>query len=77
MPVNILLSMNMHCIYISIEIIIIKTNKVTGCATFRWSSLILKRGLIQGLHWQLWKSNVLYLGKYYTEFLKIFVSRLP
>ena len=28
--------------------------------------------LIKGLHWQLWKSNLLYLWKYYTGILNFF-----
>ena len=33
--------------------------------------------LIYGLDWQLRKSKVLYLGKYYTRIKNIFVSTLP
>ena len=31
---------------------------------------------VQGLHWQMWKSNALYLWKYYTQITEIFVSTL-
>ena len=33
--------------------------------------------LILILHWQLWKSNVLFLWKYNTYIFEIFVSKLP